>query len=143
MGEQPILDVIGDVGSMDDDHRLLIPSRVRDSLEWFPRKGSKPFTLIADLRESGLIRLYPAERARARVDAIRRQLVADHAEPLRALAALADRYRELSYYSSDSRVHCGAAVGWHLRSASLHVMTLERRAARLQELKAALDFPDE
>lgn len=157
MADQAALDVAGDVGSMDEDYRLLIPSRVRDSLPWFPKKGSKPFVLIADLRDRGLVRLYPAEVARARLDAVRQQLRTGHSEPLRALAAFADRYRELSYYASDSRLHCGAAIGWHLRSASQHpgeyyveglgyfidVMTLERRLARLQDLRADLDLPDD
>src|SRR5690242_6080016 len=117
MQESPPLDIAGDVGSMDDDHRLLIPSRVRDCLAWFPKKGSKPFTLIADLRDNGLVRRHPAERARSRLDTVRQRLLTGHATPLHALAAFADRYRELSYYSSDSRLHCGVAVGWHLRSA--------------------------
>lgn len=156
MGESAELDVTGDVGSMDGDHRLVIPSRVRDSLAWFPRKGSGPFALVADLRDTGLVRLYPADLARSRLDVVRKQL-AVHPEPLRALAAFADRYRDLSYYASDTRVHCGAAVGWHLRGASkqpnsfyvealgefIDVMTLERRDTRLQELKTALDLPGE
>jgi len=157
MEEPAILDVAGDVGTMDEDYRLVIPSRVRDALTWFPRKGSKPFALIADLRDRGLVRLYPFEQARSRLDALRQQLRAAHSEPLKALAAFADRYRELSYYSSDSRLHCGAAIGWHLRSASQHpgeyyieglgdfidVMTLERRFARLQDLSADLDLPND
>jgi len=157
MAQPATLDVTGDVGSMDSDHRLGIPASVRDSLAWFPRKGSKPFVLIADLRDSGLVRLYPADKARPRLDAVRQHLLTSHPEPLRALAAFADRYRELSYYSSDSRLHCGAAIGWHLRSASQHpgeyyveglgdfidVMTLERRFARLRDLRADLDLPDD
>ena len=157
MAEVALVDVVGDIGSMDADHRLVIPSRVRDGLLWFPKKGSKPFVMIADLRDTGLIRLYPAERARSRLDAVRQQLLTGHSDSLRALAAFADRYRELSYYSSDSRLHCGAAIGWHLRSSSkypddfyvealgdfIDVMTLERRIARLQELRADLDLPDD
>jgi hypothetical protein len=150
--------VTGDVGSMDADHRLIIPASVRDALEWFPqKKKAKPFPLIADLRDSGLIRLYPAERARPQLDATRQRLLTGHSEPLQALAAFADRYRELTYYSSDSRLHCGAAIGWHLRSASEHpvefyvealgdfidVMTLERRTARLRDLRADLDLVDD
>jgi hypothetical protein len=150
-------EVVGDVGGMDADHRLLIPARVREALEWFPKKGAKPFALIADLRDSGLVRLYPAERTQPRLLAARQQLIGGHSDPLQALAAFADRYRELSYYASDSRLHCGAAIGWHLRGVSHHpdqlyvealgqfidVMTLERRNARLQELRADLNLPED
>lgn len=156
MKEPAKLDVTGDVGSLDSGYRLGIPSIVRDSLPWLPKKGSPPFVLLADLRDAGLVRLYPAERARPRLDLVRQQLLAGHSEPARALAALADRYREVSYYPSDSRVRCGAAVSWHLRNESKHpdefyvealgdsidVMTLERRNARLQDLRADLDLPD-
>ena len=157
MSELAEPNITGDVGSMDGDHRLVIPGRVRNALDWFPKKGAKPFALIADLRDVGLIRLYPAAQTQPRLSAARQQLITGHSSPLHALAAFADRYRELSYYASDTRLHCGAAIGWHLRSATRHpeqfyaealgqfidVMTLERRNARLQDLRADLDLSDD
>jgi hypothetical protein len=148
---------VGDVGGMSDDHRLLIPVSVRQSLEWLPDKGAQPFALIADLRDSGWVRLYPFGLAQVRLETLRQQLLSSHSDPPRAIAALADRYRELTYYPSDTRVHCGAAIGWYLKSASQHirqfyveglgdfinVMTLERRNARLHDLMEDLELPDD
>ncbi|HWG75796.1 MAG TPA: hypothetical protein VN660_03285 [Steroidobacteraceae bacterium] len=148
----------GDVGGMDADHRLLIPVRVREALEWLPKtKRAKPFELVADLRDSGLVRLYPAEQVRPLLLSMRQQLLVGHPDPLQAAAAFADRYREVTYYATDTRVHCGAAMGWHLRGTSQHpdqfyvealgqfidVMTLERRNARQADLRAALDLSDD
>lgn len=148
----------GDVGGMDADHRLVIPVRVREALEWLPKsRKAKPFELVADLRDNGLVRLYPAEQVRPQLLSMRQELPAGHSEPLQAAAALADRYREVTYYATDTRVHCGAAIGWHLRGASqypsqfyiealgrfIDVMTLERRTVRLADLRAALDLSDD
>jgi hypothetical protein len=149
--------IVGDIGTMGEDNRLTVPARVRDNLTWFPEKHAKPFPLIADLRDKGLVRLYPASTHRQRLEALRQRVVDNHPDPVPVLGALSDRYRDLTYYSSDSRVHCGSAIGWHLRIASQHrhaffveargdcieVVTLERRAARLQDLRNELELPDD
>src|SRR5580700_10365125 len=132
--------VVGDVGSLDLENRLVIPADVRKAPNWLPRKGAKPFDLIADLRDIGLVRFFPAASARPRINALKQQLRIGHPDHWQALAALADRYREATYYASDTRVHCGTMIAWHLRSTShlpdqfyvealdqfIDVMTMER-----------------
>jgi hypothetical protein len=149
--------VIGDVGTMDKANRLHIPVRVRDVVDWLPPPGAKPFLLVADLRDRGLMRLHPADKLIHRLESARKQLLIGHTDPFQALAAFGDRYRELSYYSSDRRLHCGATIASHMQSASrfpqdfyiealgpfIDVMTLERRGERLEAMKIDLELPDE
>jgi hypothetical protein len=148
--------VVGEVGCMDKSHRLHVPARVRAAIEWLPPQGAKPFLLVADLRDRGLLRLHPADRLTPRLEVARSRLLAGHSDPIQALAALGDRYREISYYSSDSRLHCGAAIAAHLQSASrfpsdfyiealgafFDIMILERRSERLESMKVDLELPE-
>jgi hypothetical protein len=144
----------GALGKLDGDGRLVVPAELRHTVPWL--KGAKPIRLLAELRERGRVRIHPLEQALNRLDRLRNRILENHPQKLEALAALGDRYREVSYYPSDTRLHLPLPISAYLgsqdsscetyyietRGSHIDVMTLALREERLKLLMADLDLPE-
>ena len=147
--------IAGEVATLNKRSRLLIPASVRKATTWL--KGTDPIPLIAELVPDRQMRLHPADRAAPFIDRLRASLIENLASSTDSLAALADRYRPVTFYPSDTQVHLGESIALHLQplpsplqhfyvetiGAYIHVMTLEQRAERLARLQdeLALEYP--
>jgi hypothetical protein len=119
---------------------------MRKATPWL--KGNDPIPLIAELIPSQQLRLHPAELVKPLLERLRQRLLDDAPSMIDPLAALADRYRSVTFYPSDTQVHLGESIAVHLRpplspvsqfyaevvGAYIHVMTLEQRSERLERL---------
>jgi hypothetical protein len=152
--EQSVPRYFGELGNLDEEDRLVVPADLRQAIPWL--RGKKPIRLMAELREKGRIRLYPLDQVTVRLENVRRRILDGHPRQLEALAALADRFRPVSYYPSDTRVHLSPAIATYLkcepsshqtyyvegRSGHIDVMTLVIRDERLKALMADLELPE-
>jgi hypothetical protein len=144
----------GDLGNLEDDGRLVVPVDVRQATSWL--RGKKPVRLLAELREKGRIRLYPLDEVKNRLEDVRHRILESHPKQLEALAVLGDRFRVVSYYPSDTRVHLPPAITTYLkcessshqtyyvetRGVQIDVMTLAIRDERLKLFTADLELPE-
>lgn len=134
--------------------RLLIPAAVRKGTTWL--KAKEPIPLIAELVPDRRLRLFPADHAEPLIDRLRMHLI-ENSSSTDHLAALADRYRPVTFYPSDTQVHLGESIVAHMQPSPsldqifyvevvgpyIHVMTQEQRAERLARLQdeLALEHP--
>jgi bifunctional DNA-binding transcriptional regulator/antitoxin component of YhaV-PrlF toxin-antitoxin module len=145
----------GDLGNLGDDGRLVVPAEVRQAVAWL--QGKQPVRLLAELREKGRIRLYPLDQVTSRLDDVRRRILESHSTRMEALAVLGDRFREVSYYPSDTRVRLSPVIATYLKCETssqqtyyvearggqhIDVMTLAIRDERLKTLMRDLELPD-
>lgn len=144
----------GCLANLDSDDRLVVPAEMRQTVPWL--KGRKPIRLLAELRESGRVRFHPLDQAAGRFAELRARVAESHSQRTEALAVLADRFREVSYYPSDTRVHLPPSILAYLnfqaasrdryylefRGTHLDLMTLAIRDERLRRLMDALELPD-
>ena len=109
---------------------------------------------MVELVAAGHLRLYPAGQVGPKIEATRQRLLDEHPGSEEHLAAFSDRYRQVSYYPSDSRVHFSQASAVFLRSATtddlvyveargghISVITLQLRNERLETLGPELELP--
>jgi hypothetical protein len=144
--DNAIPEVVGEVGTLSKRGRLLIPAAVRKATPWL--KGNEPISLIAELAPDRQLRLHPADRAEPLLQRLRVRVTENHPASYQHLAALADRYRPVTYYPSDTQVHLGETINTHMQLPTstnqnfyietfgphIDVMTLERRDERLERL---------
>jgi len=145
-------EIVGEIGGVAADGRLVIPVEVRKAVTWLV--GKDPVPLIAELVSPGRIRLLPTSAVQHLLDEARERLTRDHERSLDHLAAFADRYRHVRYYPSDTRVHFRESVALYLSAGlsgdhpvyvealgdHIDVMTLSVRNARLERLRADTDL---
>lgn len=143
---------IGEPSTLGQDGRLQVPAQVRRAVQWL--KGKKPVRLVAELVTPGYLRLYSAEQVGTKIEVTRQRLLDEHPGSEEHLAAFSDRYRQVSYYPSDGRVHFSQASAVFLRFAMtddlfyieargehISVMTLQLRNERLERLGPDLELP--
>jgi hypothetical protein len=148
---EPSTTFAGEPGTLGKDGRLQIPVEVRRAVRWLA--GTKPVRLTVELVSPGLARVYPTDAVAARIQGVRRRVSTEHPGSLEHLAALSDRYRAVSYYPSDSRIHFSQATAVYLRSDEreatyyveargdhILVMSLRLRAERLERLASELEL---
>lgn len=143
----------GSLGKLDSAGRLLIPADIRQAISWL--KGKNPVRLLAELRENGRVRFHPLQSIRGALLELRTRIGKSHPHPTEAFAVLSDRYREVTYYPSDTRVHLPQTVSIYLgsggNSADLYyieardthfdAMTLAVRNDRIELFLNDLDLP--
>jgi hypothetical protein len=144
---------MGDLANLDSDDRLMVPADLRKILPWLG--GKKPVPLLAELREKGRVRFHPLDQAAHRLAALRSRIVESHPNKAEALGVLSDRYREVKYYPSDTRVHLPPTILTYLEARSaggstfyveirgdhFDAMTLAMRDERLRRSLGDLELP--
>lgn len=144
--------ILGEVVSLNKRARLLIPAAMRKATPWL--RGTEPIPLLAELLPGQQLRLHPADQAQPMLERLRQRLADGGHAGTEILAALADRYRYVTFYASDTQVHLGESIAVHLRpplsemsqfyaevlGPYIHVMTLEQRSERLERLLDELNL---
>jgi hypothetical protein len=147
--------LVGGIGVLAPNGRLVIPADVRKALSWPVDIG--PVSLTAELISPGHVRLWFADFLSPRLAKARLMLTHQTERSIDLFAAFADRYRTARYYPSDTRVHFTEAVAVYLRPTILEelklyvesrgdhvdVMTLDLRNVRLERLRSSLELPDD
>lgn len=142
--------IVGEVGTLSARARLLIPAAVRKATPWL--KGPEPISLIVELAPDRQVRLRPADRAELLIESLRIRVTDSYPASYGHLAALADRYRPVTFYPSDTQVHLGETIAVYMQlpaSTNRHfyietfgthidVMSLDRRDERLERLRDEL-----
>lgn len=133
------IDIYGEFANLGTDSRLLVPAAVRKRLPWLA--GTKIIELFAALQDPGCVDLFPVLAFEDRLSRMREEIAMGHHAPLEALAALHDRYRRVSFYPSDNRVHLDQSITGRFQEAGTlfieargdhaRVMTPALREARL------------
>lgn len=147
-------ELAGEVSALRTGARLRIPAEIRRITRWL--QGKKPIKVIAELLEPGHVRLHEAENVLPKIEELRVRIVEGHTNPREELLALFDRFRPVTYYPSDTRIHLTPSIASYLcpsvsedqllyvetHGNRVDILTLELRNRRLENLRSVLRLPD-